>query len=41
MLQQRNHTKHNKRMQTDIFSRYAPENAADAGRYATSRGNSR
>jgi len=24
---------HNKGMQSDIFTRYAPENAADAGRY--------
>jgi hypothetical protein len=30
---------YNKRMQPDIFTRYAPENAADAKRYKAPVGN--
>jgi len=30
---------HNKGMQSDIFTRYAPENAAERGRYKAPAGN--
>jgi len=33
--QEKSQVHSNKGMQTDIFTRYASENAADAGRYAT------